>query len=98
MCWEWLEGKDLRYQQRNLLPQAFEQLGYFHAQQRHSNPVYSLITHRVYDTIKSLLEDELAFLTRHHDDAVRQGVMTAFSLLEQDMPVPATSLIHRVIQ
>jgi hypothetical protein len=82
ICWEWLDGIDLRYQQRNLLPQAFEQLGYFHAQQRHTNPVSSLVTHGTYDTLKDLLEAELAFLTRYHAEAVRQEVMTAFTLLE----------------
>lgn len=88
--WEWLDGNDLRYQNRDLLPQAFEQLGNFHLEQRHTGQVYSLVTHQPYATIKDLLEGELTFLTAFHDKSVRKEVARAFSLLEAGF----TTYIH----
>ena len=93
-CWEWLEGSDLRHQHRDLLPQAFAQLGYFHAQQRHNNPVYSLITHRSHDTIRELLKADLDFLGAYHDNSIRHKAAGAFSLLESGYPTYVHGDLH----
>jgi hypothetical protein len=80
-CWEWLEGADLRTQRRDLLPEAFEQLGLFHAQQRHAGQVESPITQRVYDTVQRLVEAEILYLARHHEEQIRKAAGLAGSLL-----------------
>jgi len=85
-CWKWLDGTDLRHQNRDYLPQAFAQLGRFHAQQRHQQTVYSLITHQGFDTIKELLKAELDFLCTYHDASVIRKAKTAFLLLELGYP------------
>jgi thiamine kinase-like enzyme len=93
-CWEWLDGTDLRYQHRDYLPQAFSQVGCFHAQLRHQQTVYSLITHQRFDTIKELLKDELKFLCAYHDDSVVLQAKTAFSLLELGYPTYIHGDLH----
>ena len=84
--WEWLEGTDLRYRHREWLPQAFAALAGFHAEQRHAGRVESLITHCVFDTVRQLLESELAFLCAGLEEAVRQKAVEAFNLLEAGYP------------
>jgi len=92
--WEWLDGVDLRHQQRDWLPRAFAQLGYFHAQQRHNNPVCSLVTHRSYDTIRELLKAELDFLCTYHDSSIRDKAAGVFSRLELGYPTTIHGDLH----
>ncbi len=92
--WEWLDGADLHEQHRDLLPKAFEQLGYFHAQQRHNNPVSSLITRRTFTTIPDLLKAEFEFLLTFHDNSVCHHAKIAISLLETGYPTYIHGDVH----
>lgn len=60
--WEWVEGKDLRREQRELLPEAFRQLGAFHAAQRGSGTFSSPVTGNSYPTVEAFLADETRLL------------------------------------
>lgn len=93
-CWEWLDGKDLRFQYRDWLPLAFAKLGEFHAQQHNDHPVYSLITHRSFNTISELLKIELEFLCSYHDSFVLQKARSIFSLLELGYPTYIHGDLH----
>ncbi len=59
-CWEWIDGTDLRTEHRELLPEAFDALGRFHLQQKHTGPVYSSYTHREYRSVQEFVAGELA--------------------------------------
>jgi thiamine kinase-like enzyme len=91
VCWEWLEGTDLRRQFRELLPQAFNSLGRFHAIQQHMGTVISPTTLRAFSTIGELLEAELAFLCRDFVPAIHSACKPYFELL-RDSGYP--TLIH----
>lgn len=56
--WEWVGGGDLRQEGRDLLPQAFRLLGRFHADQRHTGPLFSPATGRAYPSVRDLLQGE----------------------------------------
>ncbi len=60
--WEWVEGGDLRQEGRDLLPQAFRLLGRFHADRRHTGPLFSPATGQTYPSVRSLLQGEAAAL------------------------------------
>ena len=62
-CWEWLNGSDLRQNERQHLARAFERLGQFHKKQRHHGSVYSPITRQPFLSAKELLDDDWNFLT-----------------------------------
>jgi thiamine kinase-like enzyme len=94
VCWEWLDGIDLRFQHRDWLPLAFAKLGDFHSQQRNNQPVFSLITHRSYNTISELLKIELEFLCSYHDTFVLQKAKNLFSLLELGYPTYIHGDLH----
>jgi thiamine kinase-like enzyme len=81
-CWEWLEGTDLRCQHRQKLQDAFYQIGKFHAENRHSQAVYSLVTKQPYDTARELLSNELNYLCRHHEVSILRKAKNVFALLE----------------
>lgn len=93
-CWEWLDGEDLRFQHRDWLPLAFTKLGKFHAKQHNNQPVYSLITHRSFNTISELLKIELEFLCSYHDNSVLQKARSIFSLLEFGYPTYIHGDLH----
>lgn len=93
-CWEWLDGKDLRFQHRDWLPLAFAKLGEFHAQQHNNQPVYSPTTLRSYNTISELLKTELEFLCSYHDSYVLQKARSLFSLLELGYPTYIHGDLH----
>lgn len=93
-CWEWLEGVDLRFQHREWLSVAFAMLGDFHRQQRNSQPVDSLITHRSYTSIGELLKIELEFLCAYHDRSVHRKAREIFALLEVGFPTYIHGDLH----
>lgn len=80
-CWEWLEGTDLRTQGRELLPQAFELLGRFHARQRHDGAVESPVTQSSYASVQQMLEGELATFSQRHPLAVQRSAWKAGEFL-----------------
>ena len=93
-CWEWLTGSDLRKMHRNHLPEAFAQLGHFHAKHRHNQVVYSLITQKAYDTPRELLAAEHQFLCSYHDAEVVQRAKPMFSWLEAGFPTQIHGDLH----
>lgn len=80
-CWEWLDGDDLRYHWRDLLPRAFAKLGRFHLAHRYSGEVFSLVTQEVYGSPKELLEAEYQLLCSYHGERMAREAKPYFSLL-----------------
>lgn len=94
-CWEWLDGGDLRYRWRDLLPQAFAKLGRFHLAQRCDGKVFSLITQDAYETPKELLEAECQILCSYHGERIARKVRPYFSfLLETGFPTQIHGDLH----
>ena len=94
-CWEWLDGDDLRYHRRHLLPRAFAKLGGFHLAQRHSGKVFSLITQEAYESPKELLEAEYLLLCSYHRERISQKAKPYFSLLlEAGFPTQIHGDLH----
>jgi hypothetical protein len=60
-CWEYLDGLDLRYYHRELLPNAFSRLGEFHAAQRHNKYVNSPTTQQVLPRLMKCWLRKLSF-------------------------------------
>jgi Ser/Thr protein kinase RdoA (MazF antagonist) len=60
--WEWIDGKDLRWERRELLPEAFRRLGAFHFAQRGSSAISSPVTGNSYTTVEAFLAGETRLL------------------------------------
>jgi hypothetical protein len=85
-CWEYLDGLDLRYYHRELLPKAFSKLGEFHAAQRHNKYVNSPTTQQAFATIDEMLAAEVEFLCSFYDNSAKAQCASIFSLLDAGYP------------
>jgi hypothetical protein len=77
-AWEWIEGKDLRNQHRELLSQAFAQIGRYHQAHRNRAPVISPISKHEYSSIPEMLKGELALLCADFPDPIPQALLVDF--------------------
>ncbi|MDD5529105.1 MAG: phosphotransferase [bacterium] len=89
-CWKWVDGSDIRTQNRHLLPDAFTMLGQFHLEQRYKGNVCSSLTHKSYASIRKMLKAEVDFLCPLYDNAIKLKCASIFSLLEEGCP----TIIH----
>jgi hypothetical protein len=89
-AWEWLEGHDLRLEGRERLPEAFAQVGSFHAGHRNPLPVLSPTTRLAYSTIPELLRAEFDFLLSFLPPGCQIDTAPAIGLLSAGYP----TLIH----
>ena len=86
ICWEWLEGTDLRLQHRDKLPEAFALLGAFHAEYRCEKSGESLVTRRIYKSPGELIAADLEFLCSLHDTNVYTLSKKILKILEEGFP------------
>jgi Ser/Thr protein kinase RdoA (MazF antagonist) len=82
--WEWIEGIDLKKENRHLLIGAFEILGNFHRAQRCKVSLYSQYTLKNYKTIKEFLREEVFYhcSSIKNGDKIKSRCISILSVLE----------------
>ena len=88
--WEWIQGHDLRQQDRQRLPQAFARLGQIHRQMRNANEVTAPLGSARYATIREMLAAEIYRLTAPFEAPVQTRCQAIIARLEAGYP----TLIH----